>query len=164
MTYNEQMQRIWQLYEDAGMPTPASKHDVAAWAVRNGHWQPHPTTVIAQCAEDLGRALRAEYRVDEKGRKYRTKHAVRIDADGVQLTLWADIDKAPMSHMVKSLSQRRRKLVGMGFQLKTDTDVTNDKHPDHPPMQMVLNLTNDVKELEAMRAANKLDDFDEENG
>ena len=31
-------------------------------------------------------------------------------------------------------------------------------------MQMVLNLTNDVKELEAMRAANKLDDFDEENG
>lgn len=144
-TYNEQMQHIWQMYEDAGMPTPATKHDVAAWAVRNGYWKPHPTTVVSQCAEDLGKALRAEYRIDEKGRKYRSKHAVRIDSDGVQLTLWADIDKAPRSHMEKSLAQRRQKLVGMGFQLKTDTDVTNAKFPDRQAIQMVLDLRDDIR-------------------
>ena len=164
LTYTEQMQRIWRLYEEAGMPTPASKYDVAAWAIKSGLWEPQPTTVISQCADDLAKALQAEYLVDEKGRKYRTKHAVRVDSGGVQMTLWADIEKAPISHMVKSLSQRRRKLVGMAFQLKTDADVTSEKHPEHPPIRPPMNFTNDVSELEAMRDANKLEELDEDTG
>jgi hypothetical protein len=62
--------------------------------------------------------------------------------------------------MVKSLAQRRKKIVGMGFQLKTDADVTSEKHPDHPPIQTILDLTDDVKELEAMRDVDNQNSLD----
>jgi len=150
-SHNEEMQRLWERYEESEKTTLTDKYEVAAWAIQNKLWWPHPKSLLAQCADELGKALRAEYRIDERGRKYRSKHAVRIDSGGVQMTLWGDIDRAPLSHMVKSLAQRRQTLVRMGFQLKTDADVTSDKHPDDPPIQTMLDLTNDVRELEAMR-------------
>lgn len=150
-TKTDYLQDIWPKYVAAGMPTPASKHDVAKWAIDAGEWRPHPTSIIAQCADDLAKAWRADFRVDEKGRKYRTKYPVMTVTSGVQLTLWADIERAPFSHLEKSLAQRRRKFTAMVFQAKTDTDVVNEKHPNQPPIQMVLDFGPDVSELEALR-------------
>jgi hypothetical protein len=39
-TYTEQLQRIWRSYEEAGMPTPVTARDVAAWAVAQNLWEP----------------------------------------------------------------------------------------------------------------------------
>jgi hypothetical protein len=110
-------------------------------------WEPRQADIISQCADDLARAFREEYRTDPHGRRYRTKHAVRITRGGVQYSLWADIDSAPRSHMERAFAQRRQQIVGDCFQLRTDVDVYNDNHLGAPPIQLVLDFTRDVEEM-----------------
>lgn len=148
-TYTEQMQRIWRLYDEAGEPLPAAVRDVAAWAIRKGLWSPQPADIIAQCAEDLSRALREEYHTDAKGRRVRSKHAVRTTQGGKQLTLWADMRTAPRPHMELAFAQRRQQIVGDCVQLKRDVDSYNDSHSEQPPIQLVLNFADDVAEADA---------------
>ncbi|MCC8997310.1 MAG: hypothetical protein LM517_09755 [Nitrosomonas sp.] len=150
MNYAEQMQKIWNEYQDAGMPIPATSRDVAAWAIHKGLWKPRPADIVSQCADDLSRALREEYRTDKNGRRYRSKHAVRINSGGTQLTFWADIDSAPRSHMEKAFAQRRRQIIGDCYQLKTDVDCYNNAHSSEPPINLVLDFTMDVKEIDVM--------------
>ncbi len=66
------------------------------------------------------------------------------------MSLWADMDdeKAPRSHFVKSFGQRRQQIVGDCFQLKTDVDVYNGKNQDKDPIQVPLDFTLDVEELQ----------------
>lgn len=150
MSYSEQMQKIWKKYEEEGMPVPASKTEVAAWAIDHGLWEPRKTDIISQCANDLAKALREEYRTDIKGRRYRAKHVVKIKEEGKQLYLWADIDTAPREHMVKAFAQRRKQVVGDCHQLKTDVDYYNDSNTDKEPIQVVLDFTDDVEEIQQM--------------
>jgi|SRR3989344_1463515 len=154
MTYTEQMQKIWTAYENAGMSLPATSRAVAAWAISQGLWKPHPEDILTKCADDLSVALRAEYRTDAFGRRYRSKHAVRLVSAGIQQTFWADIDKAPRSHMQIAFAQRRKQIVGDCHQLKTDVDYYNNVHPNEKPIQLVLDFTADVMEIEALDARN----------
>jgi hypothetical protein len=135
------------MYDEASMPVPATARDVATWAIAEGHWQPRDADIISQCAEDLARALRDEYRTDAFGRRYRTKHAVRITRGGIQYSLWADIDSAPRPHMERAFAQRRQQIVGDCHQLRVDVDVYNDRHTEDAPIQLVLDFTRDVEEL-----------------
>lgn len=151
MNYAEQMQKIWTDYESAGMPTPASSRDVAVWAVQQGLWKPRPADIVTQCADDLSRALREEYRIDKNGRRYRAKHAVRINSGGAQMTLWADIDTAQRHYMEKAFSQRRQQIIGDCYQLKTDVDCYNNVRTAEAPIQLILDFTMDIKEMEAMQ-------------
>lgn len=146
-TYAEQLQKIWRLYEEAGMPTPATARDVAAWAIDRQLWEPRTADIISQCADDLARAFREEYRTDPRGRRYRTKHAVRITRGGIQYSLWADIDSAPRGHMERAFAQRRQQIVGDCHQLRIDVDVYNDGHSEDAPIQLILDFTRDVEEL-----------------
>lgn len=129
------------------MPTPATARDVASWAIAQSLWEPRQADIIAQCADDLARALREEYRTDRFGRRYRTKHAVRINKGGVQYSLWADLDTAPRAHMERAFGQRRQQIVGDCFQLRIDVDVYNDNNPSAPAIQLVLDFTRDVEEM-----------------
>ena len=147
-TYAEQMQQIWREYETSGQPMPATAREVAEWAVRRRLWLPKPADVIDQCAEDLSRALREEYHTDAKGRRVRSKHAVRITQDGKQLTFWADMKTAPRRHMEMAFAQRRQQIVGDCIQLKRDVDSYNDDHIGDAPIQLVLDFTDDVNEAE----------------
>ena len=147
MSYNEQLQRIFQVYEQEGNPTPVAMRDVAAWAITRKLWEPRPIDVIDILAEDMSRALREEYRTDRKGRRYRAKHAVRITRGGVQLTLWADMDRSSREHMQMAFAQRRQNIVGDCLHLKTDVDAYNDKNASQPPLQLILDFTQDVAEL-----------------
>jgi hypothetical protein len=149
-TYTERLQHIWKRYEAAGMPTPATTREVAAWAIEHRLWEPHRADIIAQCAEDLAKALREEYRTDRRGRRYRAKHAVRISQGGQQMTFWADIDNAPREHMEKAFAQRRAQIVGDCYQLKTDVDCYNDVHASEPPIQIILDFSQDVEELQSL--------------
>jgi hypothetical protein len=146
-TYNEQMQKIWRAYEESGMPVPATARDVATWAIDLGLWEPRQADIISQCADDLARALREEYRTDGFGRRYRTKHAVRITRGGVQYSLWADLDAAPREHMERAFAQRRQQIIGDCFQLRIDVDVYNDNNSDASPIQLILDFTRDVEEM-----------------
>jgi hypothetical protein len=125
-------------------------HAVAAWAFRNGLHKPSVKTVIDAIAADIAQVFREEYRVDRHGRRYRAKHATRHKQGNKTLSLWADLDdpNAPHSHFVKSFAQRRQQVVDDCVQLKTDVDVYNEKRHPVEPIQVPLDFTLDVAELQ----------------
>jgi hypothetical protein len=125
-------------------------HAVAEWAYKNGLHKPSVKTVIDAIATDIAQVFREEYRVDQYGRRYRAKHAATQKNGKKTLSLWADLDdpNAPHSHFVKSFAQRRQQIVGDCVQLKTDVDVYNDKRVPITPIQVPLDFTLDVMELQ----------------
>lgn len=146
-TFNKQMQKIFAEYEKTVSPDPANLRAVGQWAMDNGLWQPQPQDILKKFSEQMAAALREEHRVDSKGRSYRTKHAVRGTKNGKQYSLWADIDKAPRSHMQKAFAQRRGQIVGDCHQLRLDVDHYNDIKPDEAPINLVLDFRDDVEEM-----------------
>lgn len=148
-TYTEQLQRIANQYlrEHGGEAT--TKRDIAVWAVSSGLWQPQRSDLISQCAEQLARAMREEYITDPQGRSVRAKHVARIEQGGEQLYLWADIRTAPAQHMQIAFMQRRQQIVGECRQLKSDVDSYNENRKPEKPIQMTMNFTVDLLELEA---------------
>lgn len=148
MSYNEKLQKFWDLYREAGNEGPASMKDMAAWAYEQGLWKPRASDVIKVLAEDLARAFREEYRTDNKGRRYRAKHPVRSVKNGVQMFLWDDMDTASRDHMERAFGWRRQQIVGDCHQLKIDVVVYNDQNPNAEPIQLILDFTNDVLELQ----------------
>lgn len=125
-------------------------HELAAWAYHNGLHKPNPVTIIDLIARDIAQSFREEYRTDSQGRRYRAKHAVTKKQGNKTLSLWADLDdiNAPHSHFQKSFAQRRSQVVGDCFQLKTDADVYNDNRFPAEPIQIILDFTLDVEELQ----------------
>jgi hypothetical protein len=125
-------------------------HDVAEWAYKNGLHKPSVKTVIDAIASDIAQVFREEYRVDRYGRRYRAKHATTHKRGNKTLALWADLDdpNAPHTHFVKSFAQRRQQIVGDCVQLKTDVDVYNEKRTPVEPIQMPLDFTLDVIEMQ----------------
>jgi hypothetical protein len=155
-TKSEQLQNIYRLYEQAGMPTPATTWDIAEWAVAHNLYELRPINVVAQCADELSKALREEFRKDQFGRRYRAKHAVTVKITGGQMTLWADFNTAPREHMQRAFAQRRQQIVGDCHQLKIDVDCYNNFHPTEEPIQLVLDFTMDIMEIEAATGGNNL--------
>lgn len=125
-------------------------HAVAEWAWRHGLHKPSTQTIIDAIASDIAQVFREEYRTDSQGRRYRANHATTHKRGTLTLSLWADMDdpNAPHSHFVKSFAQRRAQIVGDCLQLKTDVDVYNDKRCPSEPIQLLLDFTLDVAELQ----------------
>ena len=153
MSYTEQIQRIANMYRQSGEPIPATSHQIAAWAIREGLWHAQPDALINQCAEELARAMREEYITDPQGRPVRAKHAARFKIDGQQRSFWDDIRTAERSFMEVAFKQRRQQIVGDCRQLKVDVDSYNENANPGTPIQLVLDFTLDVLELESLRAA-----------
>lgn len=145
-TFTEQLQNIVRQYRDAGEDWPATTRQISAWGIRRKLWTPHPDSMVSQLAEQLSRAMREEYIVDDQGRTVRAKHAARVN----QTVLWADIRTAPREHMEIAFQQRRQQIVGDCRQLKTDVDSFNDNANSQRAIQMVFDFTDDLAELEAM--------------
>jgi len=146
--YHQQLQTIVNRYIGSGEEWPATTRQIAAWAVREKLWAPHPSSLISQCAEALAQAMREEYIVDPQGRTIRAKHAARVE----QAVLWGDIRTAPRAHMEIAFKQRRQQIVGDCRQLKADVDSFNDNRSPTQPIQMSFDFTRDVLELEAAAA------------
>lgn len=149
--YANQVKAFVERYQsEVGSDGLLDAHAVATWAFNRGLIKPNPKTILDAIAADISQIFREEYRTDESGQRYRAKHAVRSKQGTKSMSLWADIDdeKAPRDHFVRSFSQRRQQVVGDCFQLKTDVDVYNSKNSQQPPIQIVLDFTDDVEELQ----------------
>jgi hypothetical protein len=144
------MQAIFERYTSEVSADPVSLDEVASWAIGQGLYIPAPRDIVKICRDALADSLRQEKRVDEKGRKYRAKHTMRTWINGRQLNLWADIDLAPRSFMEKSFSQRRKSIADDCFQIKQDVDHFNDQNPGDIAIQMILDFSEDVAEMEAV--------------
>ena len=150
VTYREQLQRIVHEYRKADQPWPAQAKQIAAWAIEEKLWEPHPGRILSQCAEEIVRAMREEYIIDRQGRTVRVKHAARIAQEGEQKVLWDDIRTASPEHMQMAFQQRRQQIVGDCRQLKLDVDSYNENANPGPSIQLSLDFSADVEELEAV--------------
>ena len=149
--YANQVKAYLERYQlEVGGDGLLNPHLVAEWAYRNGLHKPSVRTIVDAIAADIAQVIREEYRTDESGQRYRAKHAVRSKQGGKSMSLWADMDdeRAPREHFVRSFSQRRQQIVGDCFQLKTDADVYNARDPLKTPIQVPLDFTYDVEELQ----------------
>ena len=148
-TKNEQSADILDRYLAEVNDQPVSLDEVADWALDQGLFRPEFKDLRKMCREALAQGARSQKRFDGK-RWYRAKHSVRTNIGGVQLSLWADIDKnASHSFMEMSIGQRRRNVVDDCFHMKMDADHFNEAHPEYEPIQPVLDFSEDVAEREA---------------
>ncbi|MCL4242066.1 MAG: hypothetical protein KJ048_12005 [Dehalococcoidia bacterium] len=149
-TQAERIQAVVEAYRKAGEPWPASTVQMATWALNKGLWKPYVDSVIRVVAEEFSRALREEYAVDPQGRTIRSKHVARVkQRDGEKLYLWDDMRTAPRDFMNMAFKDRRRAIVGDCRQLNTDVTSYNDNWNHGEPIQLSLNFTDDVAELDA---------------
>lgn len=156
-TKKEQGAGMLDRYLDEINPDPVSLDEVADWAVREGLFAPGPIDIRKLCRDVIAEGARAQKRFDGK-RWYRAKHAIKTNIGGVQLSLWADIDRnASRSFMEKSIAQRRRSVVDDCFQMKMDVDHYNEANFTLQPLQVVLDFSEDVAERDA---AQRFDDDD----
>ncbi len=144
--------RIVRRYRESGQLWPATARQIASWAIKEQLWAPRTEKLLEQCAAELARAMGQEYHTDPQGRTVRAKHAARTTHDGKQATFWADISTATAEHMRVAFQQRRSHIVGECKQLKADVDSYNDNKVSGAPIQLVLDFTADLAEVEAAEA------------
>ena len=147
----ERLQAVWHRFEGDHGHLATGTREATEWALKQGLLEIPEIDPVDYLAGQMANALRAEYRVDDKGRRYRVNHAVRITKRGVQYTFWGVLEFADHNHMERAFAQRRDQVIGDCCQLKTDVDVYNDMNRGkRPAIQLVLDFTDDVAEREAM--------------
>lgn len=145
------LQDIVRKYQKAGHELPASPKDIARWAIQSGLWKPKPEEIVTKCADQIARAMAAEYFTDSHGRRVRAKHAVVYPVGPEQHVLWDDIRTAEHKHIEVALQQRRNHILGECKQLKNDVDYYNEGR--RPPKQLVIifNFELDLEEMDLAR-------------
>jgi len=141
---------------EAGPDALLDPHAIAEWAYNRGLYKPNARTVIDAIATDIAQVFREEYRVDRNGRRYRAKHAATEKRGTKTIALWGDMDdpNVPPAPFTKSFAQPPQRIGGDCMQLKTDVDVYNDKRQPSELLQVPLDFTLDVEEMQ-LRAVSK---------
>jgi|SRR5437667_5328557 len=148
----ELLQQVWHKYDTEREHKPTSAREAVDWAVAEGLLELPKVDPYDILAGQMAQALREEYQTYKDGQRYRVNHAVRVTKGGVQYTFWAMMGYAPHEHMEIAFTQRRDQIVGDNLHLKIDVDVYNDMvKGKHPPIQLVLDYTDDVAEMQIMR-------------
>lgn len=143
-----ELQAIVEAYRNAGEPWPTNTRQIAAWAMTKGLWQLKHSDVVERLSALLSEAMRQDYYTDPQGRRVRAKHAVRSEKNGEQTFLWDDMRTATRAFMLVAFQQRRRLIAGDCHQLKMDVDSYNQNANRGKPIQLVLDFTRDVEEME----------------
>lgn len=159
--YKKQLQKIVKEYRQSGQEWPASSADIARWDLKNKKYDLRTPTIERIVRRELAQAMREEYITDSKGRRVRAKHPAKIKRNGEQITIWDDIRTAPRIHMEMAFTNRRNHIVSECRQAKTDVDSYNDAHPNEIPIQMVLDFTRDVNELEGVDILEEDEEWDD---
>ena len=154
----KQWLKIVEGYRQSGQAWPAAALDIAEWAVENRKFDLRTPALVRVASREIAQAMGEDYITDSKGRRVRAKHPARVKRDGEQIMLWDDIRTAPRTHMEMAFTLRRNHIVSECRQVKTDVDSYNDSHSKERPIQMILDFTEDVEELEALE---NTEDFDE---
>ncbi|PYX37309.1 MAG: hypothetical protein DMG75_07495 [Acidobacteria bacterium] len=140
----ELLQQVWHKYDTEREHKPTSAREAVDWAVAEGLLELPKVDPYDILAGQMAQALREEYQT--------VNHAIRVTKGGVQHTFWAMMGYAPHEHMEIAFTQRRDQIIGDNLHLKIDVDVYNDMvKGKHPPIQLVLDYTDDVAEKQIMR-------------
>jgi hypothetical protein len=154
VTYTEQLQKIANDYRAAGQPWPATKIEIAQWAINNNRWQPQPSLILNLCADELAGAMREEIITDQQGRKVRAKHVAKMPGpDGEEQYLWDDIRTASREHMHVSAQMERQQIASWCYRLKVDIDSFNQNNSPRRPIQISFDFRPDNADREALEKA-----------
>jgi hypothetical protein len=148
MNKSERFQQVFHEYEAAHNNMPSSTRNVVRWAVEKGLLTPPVINPEDILAEQMARSLREERKPDAQGRLYRVNHAAQVMKDGVQYTLWSNIDSGPREHIEMSFGLRRDQIIGDCHQLKVDVDRFNTVRLNGEQYELILDFTDDVAERE----------------
>jgi len=148
LSYTKQNQRIIKEYRLAGGAWPATKYDIAEWALANRKWELSPEDKLRACAEAMATAMSQEYMTDETGRRVRLKHPAKMRMGGRPGTFWGDIRDGDRSHMELSVATKRRGIVAECLQMHNDVQWFNRNNPHLEAIQLHLDFTQDVAELD----------------
>src|SRR5579864_3699540 len=100
MSYAEQLQKIANDYRASGQLWPATKMQIAQWAMNNNRWQPQPALLLKICADEIAGAMGEEMITDASGRRVRAKHVAKVPGpDGEQGYFWDDYHTMSVEHM-----------------------------------------------------------------
>ena len=141
-------EEIVEDYRAAGGPWPFKKAEVAEWALIHGRWQASGADVRRMCADSLADAMREASFTDESGREVRRMLPARTTRGGEQGTFWDDLRTAPIAHVRIGVAQRRGSIVAECYRLKTIVGYSNDHRGPDDQIELVLDFTNDVLEME----------------
>ncbi len=151
-TLNEQLLKIVEDYRAAGEPWPATREQMAEWAVANDRYELTRGMAVSQCAERLSRAMGLEHVKDKKGRSVRKYYAARVRENGQLVMKWDDLN-AERPFMEMAAANRRNQVLGQCLQLKNDIDSYNDRCCPDQPIQMDFNFNIDLEELTQLNDA-----------
>ena len=145
-TLNDRLLKIVEDYRAAGQPWPATREQMAEWAVAHERYQLTKGMAVSQCAERIGRAMRLEHFKDRKGRSVRKYYATRIREDGQLVMKWDD-QNAERPFMEVAAANRRNQVLGQCWQLKNDIESYNERRCPDQPIQIDFNFNTDLEEL-----------------
>jgi hypothetical protein len=145
-TFNEQLVRIVEDYRAAGQAWPATREQIAEWAVANDRYQLTRGMAVSQCSEKLSRAMGLEHIRDSKGRSVRKYYAARIRESRQLVMKWDDLN-AERPFMEVAAANRRNQVLGQCWQLKNDIDSYNERRCPDEPIQIDFNFNVDLEEL-----------------
>jgi hypothetical protein len=143
---SEQLLRIVEDYRVQGNPWPASREQIAEWAVANDRYKLTRGMAVSQCAERLSRAMGLEHVKDRKGRSVRKYYAAPVRENGQLVMKWDDWN-AEKPFMEIAAANRRNQILGQCWQLKNDMDSYSDRRCPEQPIQMDFNFNVDLEEL-----------------
>src|SRR5712692_3240106 len=145
-TLNEQLLRIVEDYRASGGDWPATREQIAEWAIANDRYQLTRGMAVSQCAERLSRAMGLEHVKDHKGRSVRKYYAARVRDNGQLVMKWEDLN-AERPFMLVAAANRRNQILGQCLQLKNDADSYNERRCPDRPIQIDFNFNVDLEEL-----------------
>jgi hypothetical protein len=142
----QRRQQFIRYYKQVTGVSDVNMTEVARLAKQMGWNMPRPRDPVELLAKEFSDAARQETRYDKETKKpYRVYHSLLETRGGEQLHLWVDIDEAPRRKIIKSLVKRREQMIGDGLQLTLDAEHWNRTHLDEDPIQIILDLTDDVE-------------------
>lgn len=144
--FNEQLLKIVEDYREDGQPWPASKDQIAEWAVAHKRYELTRGMAVRQCADKIGRAMGLEHIKDKKGRSVRKYYAARIRENGQLVMKWDDLN-ANRPFMEIAAANRRNQILGQCWQLKNDMDSYSERRYPDQPIQLDFNFNIDLEEL-----------------
>jgi hypothetical protein len=150
--FNDQLVKIVEDYRAAGGAWPASREEIAEWAVAHDRYELTRGMAVRQCAEKLGRAMGLQHIRDKKGRSVRKYYAAPVREDGQLVMKWDDWN-APRSFMEITAASRRNQILGQCWQLKNDLDSYNERRCPDQPIQLDFNFSVDLEELGQLNEA-----------
>lgn len=151
-SFNEQVVRIVEDYRAEGNPWPATREQIAEWAVSHSKYQLTRGMAVRQCAEAVAKAMNLEHVKDSKGRSVRKYYAARLRENGQQIIKWDDWN-AERPFMEIATANRRNQILGGCRQLKDDVESYNERVCPTNPIQVEFDFTVDLEELDQLKDA-----------